>query len=97
MLLGGWLTLAFGCGVLSLFLVDHFPRPKLIGGGIAACMVCLIVECALVAQFVGGTNKTALSAAVAMFYVYVISYELCLDGLQFAYIGYDLGGQTIDL
>ncbi len=39
-LLGGWLTLAFGCGVLSLFLVDHFPRPKLIGGGIAMCSKC---------------------------------------------------------
>ena len=37
-LLGGWLTLAFGCGVISLLFVDHFPRPKLIGGGIAACM-----------------------------------------------------------
>jgi MFS family permease len=86
-LLGGWLTLAFGCGCLSLFLVDHFPRPKLIGAGIAACMVCLIIECALVAEFVGTNNKPALSAAVAMFYVYVIAYELCLDGLQFAYIG----------
>ena len=86
-LLGGWLTLAFGCGVISLFIVDHFPRPKLIGGGIAACMVCLIVECALVAQFVGTTNTAALKAAVAMFYIYVVFYEFFLDGLQFAYIG----------
>ena len=29
-------------------------------------MVCLIVECALVAQFVGTTNTAALKAAVAM-------------------------------
>ena len=65
-LLGGWLTLAFGCGVISLFIVDHFPRPKLIGGGIAACMICLIIECALVAEFVGTTNTAALQAAVAM-------------------------------
>nr|OQO28618.1 hypothetical protein B0A51_03335 [Rachicladosporium sp. CCFEE 5018] len=86
-LLGGWLTLAFGCGVLSLFVVDRLPRPKLIGAGLMGCMVCLIVECALVATYVGGTNKAALSAAVAMFYVYVIFYEIALDGLQFAYIG----------
>lgn len=70
-LLGGWLTLAFGCGCISLFVVDYFPRPKLIGAGIMGCMVCLIIECALVATFVGGTNKSALSAGVAMFYVYV--------------------------
>lgn len=65
-LLGGWFTLAFGCGVILLFIVDHFPRPNLIGGGIAACMVRLIGECALVAQFVGTTNTAALKAAVAM-------------------------------
>ncbi|KAK6433487.1 hypothetical protein LTR95_010332 [Oleoguttula sp. CCFEE 5521] len=35
-LLGGWLTLAFGCGVLSLFVVDRLPRPKLIGAGLMA-------------------------------------------------------------
>lgn len=57
------------------------------GAGIMGCMVCLIVEAALVATYVGGTNKAALSAAVAMFFVYVIFYEICLDGLQFAYIG----------
>lgn len=50
-------------------------------------MVCLIIEAALVAQFVGTKNTTALSAAVAMFYVYVIFYEICLDGPQFAYLG----------
>ena len=65
-LLRGWVMLAFGCGVTSVFIVDHFPRPKSIGGGIAACMVCLIIECALVAQFLGTTNTAALQAAVAM-------------------------------
>ena len=57
------------------------------GAGILGCMVCLTVEAALVAQFSGSTNKAALSAAVAMFYVYVIFYEVCLDGPQFAYLG----------
>ncbi|KAK4539179.1 hypothetical protein LTR36_001179 [Oleoguttula mirabilis] len=86
-LLGGWLTLAFGMGCASLYVVDRFSRPKLMGFGILGCMVCLIIEAALVAQFVGTKNTTALSAAVAMFYVYVIFYEVCLDGPQFAYLG----------
>lgn len=86
-LLGGWITLAFGCGCLGLFIVDRMPRPKLIGGGIAGCMVCLIIEAALVANFVGSTNTAALQAAVAMFFIYVVFYEMCLDGVQFAYVG----------
>lgn len=56
------------------------------------CMSCLIVEAALVANFASGDdlnhpNKAALQAAVAMFFVYVIWYEICLDGPQFAYLG----------
>ncbi|KAK5136980.1 hypothetical protein LTR08_001487 [Meristemomyces frigidus] len=86
-LLGGWLTLAFGMGCASLLVVDRFSRPKLMGAGILGCMVCLIIEAALVAQYGGSTNKAALSAAVAMFYVYVIFYEVCMDGPQFAYLG----------
>lgn len=37
-LLGGWLTLAFGMGCVSLFVVDRFSRPKLMGGGILGCV-----------------------------------------------------------
>ncbi|KAK5019535.1 MFS transporter [Cryomyces antarcticus] len=86
-LLGGWITLAFGCGCLGVFIIDRMPRPKLIGLGIAGCMVCLIVEAALVANFADSTNAPALKAAVAAFYVYVVFYEMCLDGTQFAYLG----------
>ena len=89
---GGWITLAFGCGVLSLLFVDRFPRNKFIAFGIAGCMACLIVECALDATYASTSalakpNETALKAAVAMIYVYVVFYEICLDGVQFAYIG----------
>lgn len=62
------------------------------GTGMLLCMTCLIVEAALVANFATGDdlnhpNKAALQAAVAMFFVYVIWYEICLDGPQFAYLG----------
>lgn len=55
-------------------------------------MVCLIIEAALVANFATGDqidhpNRAGLRAAVAMFFVYVIAYEIGLDGAQFAYLG----------
>ena len=86
---GGWITLAFGCGCLSLFFVDRFPRNKFIAFGILGCMGSLIVECALDATYASASallhpNTIALKAAVAMIYVYVVFYEICLDGAQFA-------------
>lgn len=55
-------------------------------------MACLIVEAGLVASFASGAdlthaNPAALRAAVAMIFVYVVWYELALDGPQFAYLG----------
>jgi hypothetical protein len=84
--------LAFGCGCLSLFFVDRFPRNKFIAFGIAGCMASLIIECALDATYASASallqpNESALKAAVAMIYVYVVFYEICLDGAQFAYLG----------
>ncbi|TKA76547.1 hypothetical protein B0A49_01803 [Cryomyces minteri] len=88
LLQGGWITLAFGAGVLALFVVDRLPRPKLIAIGIAGCMAALIIEAALVANFAAAaTNVPALKAAVAMIFVYVVFYEVALDGTQFAYLG----------
>lgn len=84
---GAWITLAWGAGVIGCFIIDRLPRPKLIGGGIAGCMVCLIVEAAIDANFQGSNNIPALQAGVAMLFVYVVFYEMLLDGTQFVYVG----------
>lgn len=79
--------------MLGIFVIDLLPRPKLIGLGLLACMACLIVEAALIATFASGAdvlnhaNPAALRAAVAMIFVYVVWYEIALDGPQFAYLG----------
>lgn len=82
-----WLTLALGLNAMAIPLVDLFPRNKYIAVGILGCMATLIVEAALIAQFVPSTNGAALRAAVAMLYMFQIPYSLCLDGTQFAYLG----------
>lgn len=43
-------------------------------------MSCLVVECALVAEFVPSTNTNALQAAVAMFFVFQIFDTVCMNG-----------------
>lgn len=82
-----WLTLTLGINTMAIPLVDLFPRNKYIGTGILGCMLTLIVEAALVANFVPSNNSAALQAAVAMFFIFQIPYDFCLDGTQFAYLG----------
>ena len=72
---------------LAMLLVDRFPRPKYMAFGVLGCMSTLIVEAALVATYLGTSNKSALLACVAMFFVFQVFYALCLDGTQFSYLG----------
>ena len=81
-----WLTFSLGMNVIAMFLVDLFPRPKYIAFGVLGCMATLIVEAALVANFVPSTNFNALRAAVAMFFIFQVFYGTCLDGTQFTYL-----------
>ncbi|KAI1618273.1 MFS transporter [Exophiala viscosa] len=82
-----WLTFGLGLNIIGMFFVDRFPRPKFIAFGVLGCMASLIVEAALVADFVPSTNTAALQAAVAMFFIFQVFYGICLDGPQFAYLG----------
>lgn len=82
-----WLTFALGLNAMAMLVVDRFPRNKFIAFGVLGCMASLIVEAALVAEFVPSDNSAALQAAVAMFFVFQVFYGICLDGTQFSYLG----------
>jgi hypothetical protein len=75
-----WLTFALGCNIIGCVLIDRFPRPKFLSIGVLGCMACLIVEAALVANFVPSNNHAALQAAVAMFFIFQVFYGIMLDG-----------------
>jgi hypothetical protein len=86
-----WLTLAVGLNMMASFLVDHFSRNKFLAIGVFGCMVTLIIEAALIAQFGKSNNQAALQAAVAMLFIFEIPYDWCLDGellhnLRFAHL-----------
>jgi hypothetical protein len=70
---------------MAVFVVDFFPRQKYMGFGVLGCMATLIVEAALIANFVPSNNESALQAAVAMFYVFQVFYGFCIDGENMRY------------
>jgi len=67
--------------------VELMPRPKFIALGLLGCEIFLILEAALVANFVGSHNTAALKACVAMLFCFGVVYQLALDGAQFVYLG----------
>lgn len=67
---------------MAIFVVDFFPRQKYMGFGVLGCMATLIVEAALVANYVPSTNGPGLQVAVAMFFIFQLFYSFCLDGTQ---------------
>ena len=72
--------------MVAMIYVDKVKRNYLIGTGFALCCCCLIIFTALVKTYVTeGTNKSALGAAAAILFLYVTSFELCLDGPEFFY------------
>lgn len=83
----GWLAVSFVCNILAVLVVDRMPRPHLITIGLVGCLGALIGECAIQARYLGSSNKAALSAGVAMLYVYVFFYAVFLDGPTYFYLG----------
>ena len=85
----GWLTFALGINIMAVFVVDLFPRNKYMAAAVLGCMATLIVEAALVANFIPSTNKAALQAAVAMFYIFQIFYGAGCDGKPSHHISFE--------
>ncbi|KIW55829.1 hypothetical protein PV05_04548 [Exophiala xenobiotica] len=88
----GWCFVALGTGFMSFFLIDRFPRPKLLAFGVGGCACCLTIVCGLIGRYASkealqNPNQPALHAVIAMIYLLNCFYQLGLDGVQFAYLG----------
>lgn len=87
----GWCFVALGTGFLSFFIIDKFPRQKLLAVGVGGCAMCLAIVCGLIGKYTSPKalehpNKEALHAVIAMIYLLNCFYQLGLDGVQFAYL-----------
>lgn len=73
--------------MVAIFIIDRFPRNRLVFFGSVCVTTCLVVEAALVANYPVGPNQNngALKAAVAMTFLYIAFAQLFLDGTQYVY------------
>src|SRR5882757_1948040 len=78
--LTGWTSTAFVFNIIAMTFVDRIARNKLICLGFVVCLLTLIVEATLQKNYLNSNNQGALGAAVAMTYLYVVSYSLFLNG-----------------
>jgi hypothetical protein len=85
--LAGWVCVVALAPFVSMLFVDRVSRTYLLASGFFLCVCTLIVEAALQKNFLGTKNASGLAACVAMTYVYVFFYVVCLDGPMFFYIG----------
>ncbi|KIW77784.1 hypothetical protein Z517_07617 [Fonsecaea pedrosoi CBS 271.37] len=82
-----WLTFATGMNAVGVFIVDFFPRNRLLAFGVLGCVSVVTIEAAIVANFVPSNNHAALSAAVAVLFLFELFYGPSIAGTQFCYLG----------
>lgn len=88
---GGWILTAMGGAIGLFFYADKVPRPILLSGGLLVSEICFSIEAALIAKYattaesLANPNSSALKAAVAVIYIYILLFELSLGGTQFVY------------
>jgi MFS family permease len=71
--------------IASVFIVDRFPRNKLLATGMIVCAINLSGVAAMNARFLGTSNKSGLAAGVAFIFMYVWFYGFLLDGVGYFY------------
>jgi MFS family permease len=76
----GWITVGIVFNAVGAAFMDRVGRKPLMLLGVGGCCACLIVEAAIVARHADeATNKTALGAGVAMFYLLLVVYSMGVD------------------
>ncbi|OAG05580.1 MFS general substrate transporter [Paraphaeosphaeria sporulosa] len=76
----GWISVGIVFNAVGAVFMDKVGRKPLMLFGVAGCGVCLIIEAAIVATYAEeATNKAALAAGVAMFYLFLAVYSMGVD------------------
>ncbi|KAL4736252.1 general substrate transporter [Aspergillus similis] len=76
----GWIM-----NTASMFIIDRFPRNKMMSFGYCVSGITVIVEAALQKQYLGTTNRPGLIACAALLFVNVTCFGLFVEGVGFCY------------
>ncbi|EXJ93636.1 hypothetical protein A1O1_02028 [Capronia coronata CBS 617.96] len=85
LLSAGWITLACVGNFANAFYLDKLGRVRSMVIGYVGCIVFVIIEAAIVAEYGGTTNKAALSAGVAMLFGFITFYGGFVDTTIYVY------------
>ncbi|OAA59741.1 General substrate transporter [Niveomyces insectorum RCEF 264] len=80
-----FVTIACLGNFVCSLLIDRVGRVRLLLIGITGCMVSLIFEAAIDAQYTGSDNEPALRAGVFFMFLYITFYGCCIDANTFVY------------
>lgn len=76
----GWISAAIPANFIGAVVMDRYGRRPLMLFGVFGCMICIIIEAAMVALYADeGTNKAGLAVGVAAFYVFIVIYSFGID------------------
>lgn len=85
-MIAGLYTTGTAMNLLSVAFVERVSRPKFMCIGFAGVAGVLIIETALQANFLNGTNRAGQAAAVAFIFIFQFFFNCFLDVAGFVYI-----------
>ncbi|KAK3722527.1 hypothetical protein LTR37_002519 [Vermiconidia calcicola] len=81
-----WTTFTILGNSWTAFYVDRFGRRTFLLIGASGCVISLIFEAALTAEFLGSTNTAALNATVFFLWFYILFWSSLIDATQYVYV-----------
>ncbi|KAH0847249.1 MFS transporter, SP family, sugar:H+ symporter [Fonsecaea pedrosoi] len=76
----GWISVAIFGNLGGAIALDYFGRKSLMLWAFIGCLVCLVIEAAMVALYADtGENKAGLGVAVAATYMFAVFYDPGID------------------
>lgn len=81
-----WVTIAFPCNSFTALYIDKVGRRKLLMIGGMGILVCLIINTALQAEFLGTSNHAGQKAAIFIIFLMLVFWASCIDATQFVYL-----------
>ncbi|KAL4802568.1 general substrate transporter [Aspergillus unguis] len=82
---GGYQVCGWVMNTASMFIIDRFPRNKLMSFGYCISGITVIVEAALQKNYLGTTDRPGLIACAALLFVNVTCFGLFVEGVGFCY------------
>ncbi len=81
-----WVTLSLPGNIFTAFFIDRIGRRTFMLTGLGGITITLICECAMQAQFLGGTNVAGQRAAVFFIFLFIFFWSSFLDASQYLYL-----------